>query len=203
MNEIRNFNTEFRFDKETNRIVGEAIVFNSESRDLGGFIETISKDALREANMDDIVLLFNHDTNQVLGRSTPDKSSFSYNINERGVSIDIQMPDTTLGRDLSVLIERGDINQMSFAFRIAEGGDQWEQRDGGYFRNISKIDMVSDFSFVTRAAYPDTSIAVRSLDEFKDKIEKDDIEEEFIPNLQLSLDLRKMKAGYTDFHKKK
>jgi phage head maturation protease len=70
-------------------------------------------------------------------------------------------------RDLMVSIERGDIDQMSFGFRVAKGGDEWLYTDDAVTRTITKVEELFDVSVVTYPAYPDTDVAVRSLTEWK------------------------------------
>ena len=115
---------EFRYEKRadgTRRIVGHAAVFNQWSEDLGGFREQIAPGAFAAAlTQDDVRALFNHDTNQVLGRNKA--GTLTLLEDERGLLSEIILPDTQLARDLEVLMGRGDINQMSFAFTIGQDG---------------------------------------------------------------------------------
>jgi len=57
--------------EEENRIIsGRAVVFNSWSRDLGGFTELIRPEAITQELVEnsDIVMCLNHDENQMLAR---------------------------------------------------------------------------------------------------------------------------------------
>lgn len=160
--------TEIRADTEgeTRRIVGYAALFNSRSADLGGFEEVIAPGAFKDAIAgSDIRSLFNHDPNLVLGRVKA--GTLRVEEDDRGLKIENDLPDTQVGRDLLVSMNRGDVDQMSFAFRIAQGGDVWEERDGSVVRTITKVAEMFDVSPVTYPAYPDTSVAVRRLDEWK------------------------------------
>jgi len=169
--EVRTYNvSELRFEARedgTRRIVGHAAVFNSWSEDLGGFREQIARGAFTEAlGRDDVRALFNHDTNQVLGRSKA--GSLTLLEDERGLLSEIILPDTSLARDLEALMRRGDINQMSFAFSVADGGQQWTKPAGeskweGWERTITKVERLWDVSVVTFPAYPQTDAAVREL----------------------------------------
>jgi HK97 family phage prohead protease len=171
---VYNNDVEIRLDADgVEHIRGYAVVFNSESRDLGGFIETISPTAFREADMSDVLGLYNHDYNIVLGR-TP--MTLTLNVDERGVSYDIIPPDTTAAKDLITSIKRGDVRGSSFGFTIAKDGDQWEkpkERGGLYRRTINAVAKLFDVSPVVQPAYvnTDTTIAKRTLGILKDKEE--------------------------------
>ncbi|WP_210136537.1 HK97 family phage prohead protease, partial [Staphylococcus sp. GDK8D68P] len=68
--EIRTMEEIKAVDDEKMVVEGFALKFNTESNDLGGFVETISPEALENADLSDVRCLINHDYNQVLGRTT-------------------------------------------------------------------------------------------------------------------------------------
>lgn len=155
-------------DDDGNRqIVGLAAVFDKFSENLGGFVERIEQGAFKEAlKKSDTRALFNHDSNLVLGR----KSAKTLRVKEtnEGLAVDISPPDTQFARDLQVSIERGDIQGMSFGFNVASNGDSWEETDDGRtIRTITNISELPDVSVVTFPAYPDTTVALRSLEEWR------------------------------------
>jgi uncharacterized protein len=157
----------------TEHITGYAVVFNSDSQDLGGFIETISPTAFRDADMTDVVALYNHDYNIILGR-TP--LTLTLGIDERGVKYDILPPDTTAAKDLMTSIKRGDVRGSSFGFTIRKDGDTWEkpkERGGLYRRLVTGVAKLFDVSPVVKPAYvnTDTTIAKRELGMLKDQEE--------------------------------
>lgn len=145
---------------------GHAAVFNSLSEDLGGFREQIIPGAFKEAiETDDIRALFNHDPNFVLGRNRAKTLTLAEDA--RGLAITIIPPDTQVARDLIVSMERGDVTQMSFAFRIKPNGEDWAKNDDGiWIRSVKRVRLY-DVSPVTYPAYTATDIAVRSLDQFR------------------------------------
>ena len=169
--EVRTFNlTETRFESRedgTRRIVGHAAVFNQWSEDLGGFREQIAPGAFAQALTDDVRALFNHDTNQVLGRNKA--GTLTLLEDDRGLLSEIILPDTQLARDLEVLMKRGDINQMSFAFSIDKAGQEWVKKgeDETWERTITQVARLYDVSVVTFPAYPQTDAAVRALNDIK------------------------------------
>lgn len=156
-------------------IKGISPPFNSESVDLGGFREVFAPTAFdklvgRHRNDPrggvDVVALFNHDESQVLGRTT--SGTLEIGRSDKGLTYSITPPDTTLGRDLVTLIRRGDLFGASFAFTVAQGGEQWSKAaDGADLRTITEVGNLFDVSVVTRPAYPQSSAALRSLEAWR------------------------------------
>ncbi len=145
------------------KITGYAAVFDRRSEDLGGFIEVIRPGAFKEAIKDaDIRALFNHDSNYVIGRTA--NKPLALEENKKGLKFEAVPPDTQWARDLLTSIERGDISQCSFSFRIAQDGEKWtEPKESLALREIIKIDYVGDVGPVTYPAYPQTSVQARSI----------------------------------------
>ena len=172
-------------------IHGHAAVFNSLSEDLGGFREKIAPGAFRESLDDDDndpVALFNHNPDHVLGR----KSAGTLRMKEdkRGLHMEIDPPDTQAGRDVTHLIKRGDINKMSFGFRVKNGGQSWdEQPDGSMVRTLKNVHLL-DVSPVTSAAYNKTHVAVRALEAFREIRNADEPE----VNAEVSLEVLKLRT---------
>lgn len=172
--ERRLINTEFRAVKEDGKpthIAGYAAVFNSDSEDLGGFTEQIAPGAFDEvlASKPDTRCLWNHDTSALLGRTT--SGTLKLSVDARGLHYDCEAPDTTIGRDVLVLTERGDISQSSFGFIVdsAEGSQRWYDAQGretgnwrGVRRVIHKVRSLMDVSPVSFAAYSSASAEARS-----------------------------------------
>lgn len=152
-------------DDDPPKIVGHAAVFDSLSEDLGGFREKISPGAFKDAiPVSDIRSLWNHDSNIVLGRTK--SGTLRVEEDDHGLHTETDPPDTQLVRDMvRSPIERGDVDQMSFAFRIHADGDHWEDTADGMVRTIlpGGVAELFDISPVTFAAYQDTDVGVRSL----------------------------------------
>lgn len=163
---------EVRNDSESGKsyIEGYGIVFNKESRMLGDFVEVIERSAVDDADMTDIMGRYNHEV--LIGRST--SGTLTYTVDDYGVKYRIELPKSATGEHIRELVERGDVDGSSFMFDIADGGQRWEeQEDKTYKRYISKFGGVYDMGPVDRPAYPDTTVAKRSLDEFKTKAEEE------------------------------
>lgn len=148
--------------------VGKAIVTGVRSKNLGGFVEIIEKDALKEADLSDVKGLFNHDRNYVLG--TTGAGTLELTIDADGglsyrIAYDPLDPDHVR---VMRKIERGDVVGSSFAFRVAPNGADWNyDEDGVYVRTVTKISRVSDVCPVTDPAYADTEAAQRSLTDYQ------------------------------------
>lgn len=150
----------------TPTITGTAIVFNSESRDLGGFHEKINPTALdsffeRKGDKVDVAALWSHDTSQVLGR-TP--NTLKLRQDDNGLHFELTPPQSR--QDIVELVERSDVRGASFAFTISKGGEDWsESEDGAAIREIKEIDELFEISLVLTPAYEATQVglAKRSL----------------------------------------
>lgn len=171
--EIRNIGDITSTDNESRKVEGYALVFNTESEDLG-FYETISPEAITEETIrkSDVMCLLDHSKNRgILARSRYGKGSLKLSIDAKGLKYEFDAPKTALGDELLEMLRRGDINQSSFAFSVATDGDKWEKRDNKYYRTITKIERLFDVSPVYTPAYTSTSVGCRNFDGFKKKIE--------------------------------
>lgn len=168
---------------DTRIVEGYAIVFNSQSEDLG-FYETISPSAVTEdtINTSDVFCLFNHNPEKVLARSKYGKGSLSLVLDDRGLKYSFEVPNTELGNELLEHVRRGEIDGSSFAFIVSadEGSEVWENINGTTHRTINKIECLVDVSPVWQPAYSATSVSARAkemLNEMeKEKLEKLDNE---------------------------
>lgn len=149
--------------------VGLAIVCGSRSQNLGGFTEIIDSKALDDADRSDVVGLFNHNPDNLLGRNTSNTLILTRS-DDGGLAY--RIPYDPLDSDhVRVMrkVERGDVVGSSFAFRVPKGGDTWvEEEDGNYLRTVYKISRVSDVGPVTSPAYRNSTAAKRSLSHFKE-----------------------------------
>lgn len=143
------------------KISGHAAKFDVLSEDLGGFRERIVPGAFAKTlQSSDIRALFNHDSNIVLGRNGAGTLRLSED--SAGLAIEIDAPDTQLVRDMVLSpMRRGDITQMSFGFITRD--DKWSKVDGNWVRSLLEVDLF-DVSPVTFPGYPQTDVAVRSMD---------------------------------------
>lgn len=150
-------------DSQPTRIVGYGSVFDSRSEVLWGFREIIKPGAFDDVLKDDVRALFNHDPNFILGRSSA--GTLALSVDDRGLQYDIVAPETQTIRDLVISpMQRGDISQSSFGFRVAHDGDEWYQDDEGIvIREISRFSRLFDVSPVTYPAYQEANSAVRSM----------------------------------------
>ena len=139
--EIRNTNNEISpIQPESRLVTGYAIVFNSDSNDLGGFTERINPDALNGViEKSDVLCLLNHNEDRgVLARSNKGDGSLSLQIDEIGLKYSFEAPNTALGDELLEGLKRGDISTSSFAFTVEK--DSWSKNeDGSYLRTINSI----------------------------------------------------------------
>lgn len=167
--EIRAIETIKATDDEQMTVEGYALRFNKLSNDLGGFVEEISPEALKEADLSDVRALIDHDSSKVLGRTTSE--TLELTVDDEGLYFRCQLPNTTYAKDLYENIRLGNINQCSFGFILDEDGDSFEKRDDGLFkRTLRKIKSLFDVSIVTYPAYDDTDVApaLRSIEAIKE-----------------------------------
>jgi HK97 family phage prohead protease len=162
---------ELRETPEGMTFTGYAAVFNSDSEPLP-FIERIEPGAFRGSlrNRNDIKLLWNHDTGQVLGSTRA--GNLRLTEDDRGLYVHAVLPRTTLGNDVRELVSTGIVDSMSFGFTVARGGDEWSV--DGSVRTLKKV-VLREVSIVSFPAYPATagSTTVRGLDKVAKRAEVD------------------------------
>ena len=139
---------------------GYAAIFNSEA-DLGGFVEVIRNGAFRKSmeGGSNIRALYHHQGDALLG--TTRGGTLQLREDAKGLAFSLSLPDTTHGRDLAVLVDRGDVSGCSFGFRVRDGGDRWEQRGAQVVRELLDVEL-HEVTLTADPAYADTSIALRA-----------------------------------------
>ena len=160
-----NEGVELREEGDTLTAVGYAATFDRFSQNLGGFVEQIRSNAfvstLKQA---DVRALFNHEPDHLLGRSTTGTLRLSED--DHGLHYEVDLPNTTLGRDVAELLRRGDISGSSFGFRTIS--DEWGETDDGYpLRTLTEV-ALRDVGPVTFPAYTSTEASLRSLADDRD-----------------------------------
>jgi HK97 family phage prohead protease len=158
---------EFRRDTKDGKLEfrGHAAVFDewTEIPSLfgGSFMERIARGAFRKVLSEgaDVRFLINHD-----GLPLARTSSGTMRLKEdaKGLRVDADLADTTLARDLAVLLERRDISQMSFGFRVGKHELEEDEENGTVKRTITEFSDLYDVSPVTFPAYEGTDAAMRA-----------------------------------------
>lgn len=182
ISEIRALNGE-----EGNRTVeGYALMFNSKSELMRDektgilFREIIVPSAINEdiLKKSDIKCWLNHNENRgILARNKYGKGSLKLSIDNKGLKYYFDAPKNALGDELLENLKRGDVDSSSFAFTIANSGDELEkQSDGTYLRTIKQFEKLYDCSPVYDPAYSNTTVNCRSIENIN-KIETDKLEE--------------------------
>jgi hypothetical protein len=141
-------------------IRGYAIVFNRLSEDLGFFREQIAPEAVERTLKDrvDLRALVDHDSSRILGRLTA--GTLRAEKDGRGLLVEIDPPETTSGQDIVESIRRRDVTGMSFSFRTLK--DLWDETTDPPTRTVLDM-LIREVSVVTFPAYPQTEVALRSL----------------------------------------
>lgn len=141
----------------TMRLSGYAAVFNDDSVPLP-FIERIAPGAFRKTLTEtpDVRLLINHEG---LPLARTKNGTLRLTEDTAGLYMDADLPDTQAARDLYTLVERGDVDQMSFAFRVIR--QKWNE--GRTERTLTEVSLADgDVSVVTYPAYPTTTVEARA-----------------------------------------
>lgn len=179
--EIRNYSCEFRADLDSRTITGLAIPVESRSALLGDFYEVIRSSAVNDELIrnNDIKIYLDHDPSQgVYARSKYGIGTLDLDITERGLEFSFEAPNTVFGNALLEGIRRGDYDACSFGFYV--GKDEWEYNtDGTFTRSIESFAGIEEISILAmEPAYPQTEVARRSLDTFKEEQRAKEEEEE-------------------------
>ena len=144
------------------KIVGRAAVFNSLSHDLGGWRETIDPGAFKRTlkSSGDVLSFLNHDPNFVIGRRS--NKTLTIEESDQGLEFEVEPPATRWADDLLVSMERGDIGDASFMFRVVK--DDWSTAADGktQIRTLKEVQLF-ELGPVTMGAYPAANSTARSL----------------------------------------
>lgn len=140
---------------------GYAAVFNQDSEPLP-FIERIMPGAFKKSlkSRNNVKMYRNHDSSALL--ATTRSGTLRLQEDGHGLLVDADLPPTSVGRDLSILMQRGDIDSMSFGFTVPQGGDRWS--NDGTTRELREVRLLEVSVVSGFPAYQGTSASVRSMD---------------------------------------
>lgn len=168
--EIRNLtknNVEIREGENGQRTIsGYAVKWEMKSHALGflkRFKEQFTRGAFADSlTVDDQLALWSHDTTKVLGRTK--NGTLRLFEDDVGLRFELDLPNSTLGNDAYETIKRGDVDGVSFGFRMIK--QAWDENDTeNIVRTISKAKLV-EISPVAFPAYPDSQVSARSQDPY-------------------------------------
>jgi HK97 family phage prohead protease len=171
---------------------GYAAVFNSPSEPLP-FTEFIREGAFKRSlkSRNEIKMFVNHNTDRVLGSTRA--GTLRLIEDSRGLLAEADLPPTTDGKDLSILMQRGDVNSMSFGFSVPANGDKWLDDNTRELHQVRlhEVSIVTGFP-----AYQATSAQVRSLELLSERtrINADDLADA-IHRLESGEDLEEQHAS--------
>lgn len=158
---------ETRAEGDKRTLVGYAAVWNSDTTIGDYFVERIAPNAFSKAIKGDILALYDHDIGRVLGRTK--SGTLRLSEDSHGLKVEIDVPDTGDGRDLWTLVERGDVSGMSFAFRPTR--QEWDYTDEDMPKRTILEAELYEVTATAMPAYPDTTLAQRSLEAAKAEAE--------------------------------
>jgi len=168
-------------------VEGKAITYDEKTRlfsmDGNDYFEIIERGALKETDVSDVFLKYNHSDNFMVLARTRNKT-LSIEDREDGVYIRATLANTSEGKDLYELIKRGDIDKMSFAFTEKDGLFDEETRTWTV-RNITKL---YDVAAVTVPAYENTNIYAVRMSELENR--KSELENLIMRKKRLSIKIK-------------
>lgn len=147
-------------------LVGYGAVFGKLSQNLGGFVEVIEPRTFAQTiTQRDVLALVSHDTDRLLGRTS--SGTLRLAEDEVGLRYELDLPDTSEGRDLAALVARGDVRGSSVGWFTASVRDSWGTTDSGYAQRTIHEVSLRDVGPTPIPAYLDTedvgALALRSL----------------------------------------
>lgn len=145
--------------EQPKHLSGYAVVFNSPSKDLGGFKEVIDPHAFDDVDLSDVYMVANHDMSQVLASTKG--GTLTLEVDDKGLHFDADLADTTTAKDAATNVEAGNLSAMSFTFVASDDGDTFTKDDNGQvIRTITAVKSLFDVSLVAIPAYDDTNVQV-------------------------------------------
>jgi len=155
-------------DKQPKTIEGYALLFNSPSKDLGGFVEVIDPKALDNVNLSNVIMLDQHDYSKPL--ASVKAGTLKLDVDDKGLHFVATLDDSvSYANDAYQNVKSGNVDSMSFRFDVDDNGDEFTQDDQGkVVRTIKQVKDLFEVSTVTIPAYDDSNVQVdkRSYNEF-------------------------------------
>ncbi len=143
-------------------VSGYAVVFGERADIAGLFVEVIERGALDGVlQKSDVEFLVNH-RGEPLARTQ--SGTLKLTVDEKGLRMETVLDPTD--PDVQRIVpkmKRGDMNKMSFAFRMDGGLQEWDDTQDLPVRTIKKFGRIEDVSIVSHPAYEGTDIGLRSL----------------------------------------
>ncbi len=137
------------------RLIGYAATFGTEAR-IGRFTESITRGAFAASLPGrDILALVDHDPTRLLARTKAGTLRLAEDT--RGLHFEIDLPETTLGRDILAHAERSDLGGMSFGFRVK--AEDWPSKERRVLRAVELLEISVVQAF---PAYATTTVEARS-----------------------------------------
>lgn len=156
-----NLTVERSEDGKRPQIVGHPAVFNQWTELWPGVREKVAPGSFAKTIQEaDVRALFNHNENYVLGRNRSD--TLALREDDEGLAFVIDPPDNGWANDLLVSIDRGDVNQASFAFRVIRE-EMFDNKELDTLDFTLQEVALRDVSVVTYPAYPQTDVGLRSI----------------------------------------
>ena len=154
---------------------GYFAVFGKPYKVWDGWVETIERGAFARylSNGEDVKVLWNHDSNIVLGATGNRTATLMEDETGLWGWVEINENDQE-AVNAYARVARGDVDGCSFGFDIGRMEDWWDE-EGVYHTKITEVDPLYEVSPCTFPAYADTSISARnkeSLDKVKEDYER-------------------------------
>lgn len=175
--ELRCYNVEFRTTENDGELVGRPIVYNQET-DLEYFREVIDEGSLNSENLKDVLLCINHNMKNIplaRSRNNNEKSTMQLIIDGEGLKFiaKLDVENNPEARAAYSSVERGDMDGMSFGFRVKRVS--WEDiRSDKPLRRIKEFEIVKEVSIVNFPQYTQTEIDVKRNKEILDEARSND-----------------------------
>jgi len=163
--EVRSFHAAQPFSVRTlangqKQVSGYAIVWNSRSEELDGFVEICSPKMLTRTLREnpDVLVLRDHKQELLLGRTTA--GTLQLRTDGKGLAFTVTLPDTAIGDDTYQNVKLGNLSGCSFGFVTVD--DSWTvDNDGNVVRTLLDVDLF-EISITSFPAYQETTVSARS-----------------------------------------
>lgn len=155
-------------DTERMIVEGYAVLFDTPQTYQFGdvsYTEQINRGALDNADMRRTVMRYNHN-DSVFAMARVKNGSLVLTVDDIGLRVWAELLDTQSNRDLYRMIQSGLVDEMSFAFTVADNGDKWVYEDDytKVTREITAIDTLYDVAAVDNGFYEKTTLYARALE---------------------------------------